>query len=784
MSSTRLPSIPGRGLYTESARRERLEWIRELSGRPLHAIQQMNLSPERVEGNIENLIGSVELPVGVAGPLLFEGEYARGMRFAPFATVEGTLVTAACRGARAISKSGGITTRVLSQRMTRAPYFRFEDLDSALRFQQIVEANMDALQGCCSEVSSHARLVRLEPAVIGNMVHIRFVFETGDAAGQNMTTACTWHACKWLVKRIEQEKSLKLVRFTIDGNFSGDKKVNWHSFLDGRGTRVAAECLIKGDVLRHVLKVSVDDMIDGWSVGVSSAMQTGMIGFNVNLANAVAAIFAATGQDMASVHESAIGQLYCERQGEDLYVSLLLPSLVVGTIGGGTGLPQQQEYLSMMGCDGPGGVQLLCEIIAGFCVALDLSTMAALMNGQFAGAHERLGRNRPVAHLSLEELGIPVVQAALGDHGPRVTDVKELDFDPGSSVISEFTARRIRRPLGHFARRMIFEDGSSEEVILKVKPTAKEVILTANTVAGMCGTTLAQAHNRFKHLTGFAGCDERELAVYEQVDPRFVAHTPRIHGVLRDPGREAFVIVMEMLRPEKMHLMDSEAHRAAWGHLEIESTIDGLAALHSIWLDRESELQATTWLGSSPSARSMTEMSDLWLALAEHSFAENPEWLTDSDRSLQQQLIRSIPDWWAEIEEMPRTLIHGDFNPRNVALRHDETGGLRVCAYDWELATLHLPQRDLAELLCFVLDEEVDRATIDQFVERHRERLSIESGIELDAHRFRRGFQLSLQDLLINRFAYYQIAHSFREYPFLEPCIRTLMHLLKMEVDG
>ncbi len=175
-----------------------------------------------------------------------------------------------------------------------------------------------------------------------------------------------------------------------------DKEVSFQSFIAGRGTRVSAEVFIPSENLMRILKVTPEQMVKCHHLGMVGACQTGMIGYNINTANVIAASFAATGQDIACVHESSVAQLHVQSMEEGLYASMLLPSLVIGTVGGGTALPQQRQMLELMGCAGPGKVSRLAEIITSFCLALDLSTMSAIISGQFASAHERLGRNRPV----------------------------------------------------------------------------------------------------------------------------------------------------------------------------------------------------------------------------------------------------------------------------------------------------------------------------------------------------------------------------------------------------
>jgi hydroxymethylglutaryl-CoA reductase len=219
------------------------------------------------------------------------------------ATTEGALVASATRGAKAISRSGGCTTKVLSQQMLRAPLFIFSDMKGALMFTNWVRDHVPEIRAEALKVSQHADLLSVEPFLIGRMVHVRFLYETGDAAGQNMTTATTWRACRWLMEQMTQFDEIMFENFIIEANMSGDKKVNYLSFISGRGTRVTAECHIEREVLRKVLKVTPEQLALCNAGFMAGSVQVGMIGYNINVANVIAAIFTATGQDIACVHE-------------------------------------------------------------------------------------------------------------------------------------------------------------------------------------------------------------------------------------------------------------------------------------------------------------------------------------------------------------------------------------------------------------------------------------------------------------------------------------------------
>ena len=787
-----LPKLPGRGLYTDQARLERLGFLRGATGAALDAMTETALHPERLTGNIENMVGGVEVPVGIAGPLWFRGENVQGMIYAPFATTEGALVASATRGATALTRAGGVRTRVLSQRMLRVPLFMLTNMEGAVLFARWISDHSARIAEQAVKVSRHAKLVSLEPRVFGRMVHLAFVYETGDAAGQNMTTACTWHACQWLMRQMRHYEPIRFENFIIEANMSGDKKVNYNSFISGRGTRVVAEAFLETRVLRSVLKVTPEVLLQAHRGIEAGSIQVGMVGHNINVANTIGAMFTATGQDIACVHESSVAHLHLEPVDDGVHASLLLPALIVGTVGGGTHLARQRELLELMDCAGADKAPRLAEIIAGFALGLDLSTLSAVASGQFATAHERLGRNRPVQWFTREDLG-PVffergLREALGDPALTVEAAQPVPTrSTGSSIVTELTARKVNKLVGHFPFRLDYRSGgggrASVEVMAKVKPLDDEVILMVNSLATMCGGKLQSVYARFRDRTGFRGCHVRELEVYRQAwsDPRFRDHVPAIYGLHAEPAREAFVVVMEHMAD--MVLMDTADDTRGWQREHIEAALRGAAQLHAVWLGREDELRAQPWLGPVQSTRGMIEMMPLWEALEVHGAEEFPDIVDPRGLQFYLRRIRTLGDWWPELEAMPRTLIHNDFNPRNICLRRDGDG-YRLCAYDWELATLHVPQHDLAELLSFVLQPDADEGEVRHYVELHRQELEAASGVALPRAQWELGFRLSLYDLVVNRFALYMMAHTFRHYGFVERVAATLNRLVPMNIGG
>jgi NADP-dependent 3-hydroxy-3-methylglutaryl-CoA reductase len=778
-----VPRIPGRGTYSEASRKDRLNFLRKSSGTALTALDETRLDAERLSSNIENMIGAVEIPVGIGGPLLFRGQEARGMVYAPMATTEGALVASVTRGATAITRAGGCITRVLGQRMMRVPVFVLSSLNGAVVFAQWIREHVDKIREQIQQVTRHGKLMSVDPVITGNTVNLYFLYETGDAAGQNMTTACTWHACQWIVRQMKFFREIEIRDFILEGNMSGDKKVTYSSFLNGRGTRVVAEAFIPGDIVEDVLKIDPKALVKGIARAQVGGIAVGMVGFTINAANVIGAMFTALGQDIACVHESSVAQLHAELVDDGVYASMVLPALIVGSVGGGTHLPAQRALLESIGCVGAGKSQRLAEIIAGFCLALDLSTAAAMGSGQFAHAHDRLGRNRPVEWFSKKDLTPAFFEAplqkSLGDAALKVSAVTPITMTMGSSIIAEISSRNMEKQVGFFPMRAHYTSASGEDshvdLVLKSKPLDQEIIMLANRMAQMCGPRVAAAHEKAKTRTGFLGCHQRELAIFRQTDPRFTAHAPKAYIVFEDAKREAYVLGLEKL--DSMLLMDSVDSPEKWTRADVRTVLDGAAELHAIWLGKESDLVGQPWIGEVPSTKQRTELRELWDSLIVQASSEFPELINLEQADVVRGFIKTTHEWWPELETMPRTLCHNDFNPRNLALRADESG-TRLCAYDWELATLHVPQHDVAEFLSYVLPDDFDADLLWEHVEYARKALEKSTGAPVDAATWRRGFQLSLRDLALDRFAQLTMAHMFKQYGFLEHAMQNLLRMI------
>ncbi|MDI5904434.1 MULTISPECIES: hypothetical protein [Streptomyces] len=770
--------IPGRGQYTEDARRQRLTWLRERSGTALASLDGTALTARNLVGNVENFLGAVEVPVGLAGPLLFDGDAVRDSVVAPLATTEGALVASASRGARALTASGGVRTKVLSQRMTRAPVLEFADITAAHRFTTWLRERRGTLDEQVRLVSRHAVLIDVDPHQIGRYLHLRFVYETADAAGQNMTTAVTWQICRWLTDALADDDELRPRNLLLEGNLSGDKKATAGSMLAGRGTRVTAECRLHRDVVAAVLKTTPEAMVRSHTATVLGAQQAGMLGYGVNAANVVAALFVATGQDVACVHESGVSVFSVETDGDDLIATILLPNLVVGTVGGGTGLPHQRELLTLLGCAGAGGTRRFAEIVAGFALALDVSTLAAVVSGQFADAHQRLGRARRVEWLRPGDLDAallqPVLAQGLGDPGLHVTRVTQGTRLAGDGISSELGALGERRKLtGLHPLTVNCTDGGGSattlDLVAKVKSRGEEIVAGIARLFSLCGEDLAGAWDRWGADTEFTDAHRRELSVYRRTERALTDLLPRCHGLIEDEEREAYVILMERLWDEP----------PTWDGARIEDALRAIAPVHAHWLGREQELQAEGWLHHVPEPAHLAKARELWGALVRHAAAEAPEVVDTARRDVLLGLVEDCGYWTQELHTLPRTLVHNDFGPRNLAVRDG-----RIVAYDWELATVGVPQRDVVELLAFTVGPAVTSAEVDRFLAAHARAVAEESpraAAIVDGCDWRQGYRLALRQFLTTRLALYAAGHTQREFAFLPRMAETAFRLWQLE---
>ena len=362
----------------------RRAWLAHNTGHALGATAHTAFADAEVRTNIENLVGAVEVPLGIAGPLRVNGAYADGSFYVPLATTEGTLVSTYQYGMRAISEAGGANAYVLGDALDIAPCFVLGDARAAIALADWLGAHLADLQAVAAESTTHGRLVDVLPHVFGRRVFAQCVFSTGDAMGMNMVNLAVDRVCRHVVAAMPCE------HVYLRANYSSDKKPAAINLFRPYGKEVAIDLTMPGEVVRSHLGVSPRELVDFGATGRLGSIQAGALGTNAHFANGLAAIFIACGQDVAQVVNASIGFLDLELVGDDdVYVAARLPNLVVATVGGGTALPTQHECLELLGCVGDGTARKFAEIVAAALVAGELAICAALANGRFIEAHRQ-----------------------------------------------------------------------------------------------------------------------------------------------------------------------------------------------------------------------------------------------------------------------------------------------------------------------------------------------------------------------------------------------------------
>ncbi len=376
--------------YTLEAAQNRREFAKEQTNAELNHVGKYSFDPAVLPGNIENFIGAAQVPIGLAGPLLVNGEHAKGEFYVPLATTEGTLVASYNRGMKLLKESGGVTVTVVDDAMQRAPVFVFPSAREAKNFGVWVKDNFDAIKAQSETTTSVGKLRDIQQFPAAKFLYLRFNYTTGDAAGQNMSGKATKAACDWIMRNYEG-----IEHYQLEGSIATDKKSSWMNRIHTRGKKVIAEATISAQVLKEIMHVSVEQI---FAARLRSQLGGFLAGANNNgshSANGITAMFIACGQDVANVSESsaALAYAHIDTNG-DYYFSITIPALIVATFGGGTGLPTQRECLELMDCYGAGKAKKFAEIVAAAVLAGELSLGSAVVADEWVSSHEQLGRNR------------------------------------------------------------------------------------------------------------------------------------------------------------------------------------------------------------------------------------------------------------------------------------------------------------------------------------------------------------------------------------------------------
>jgi hydroxymethylglutaryl-CoA reductase (NADPH) len=388
----RLPATTDASREAMLARHERLRedgyCIDQVAG------QGPEIAPEKLSGSIEGFIGFARVPLGVAGPVRIDGSAAKGDFLVPLATSEGTLVASYQLAFNVMNRAGGARALCTQEQVGRAPCFEFTDLHAAGAFVQWLTPRLGELQAIVAGRSRHCRLQSIAPSIVGNTAYVLFNFSTGDAAGQNMVTSATQAICEHLLGAMPSRPRSWLV----ESGVSGDKKASPMAFRGARGRNASAEVTVSARQVERYWRTDVAGMARTWTQAVGGGAQAGAVSLQGNVANALAALFIACGQDVACVAEASTALTRIERtETGDLYASVTLPNLIVGTVGGGTYLPTARECLQMLGCAGVGGARKFAEICAVVALAGELAIIGAMGGNQFASAHATGGQRRRAA---------------------------------------------------------------------------------------------------------------------------------------------------------------------------------------------------------------------------------------------------------------------------------------------------------------------------------------------------------------------------------------------------
>ncbi|WP_221177270.1 hydroxymethylglutaryl-CoA reductase [Nocardioides marmoriginsengisoli] len=377
--------------YGAAAIKARQDFVREHTGSRVEHQASYSLDPSTLPGNIENFYGVAQVPIGLAGPLLVNGEHATGEYFVPLATTEGTLVASYNRGMKLCRDAGGVTTTVLDDKMQRAPVFSFGSAREARDFRDWLDEHFEEIAAAAETTTSTGKLVEIQKFSVSKLLYTRFNYTTGDAAGQNLTGKATFAACAWIKQNYPRE-----LHFLLEGQFATDKKTSVVNMLHTRGKRVVAEITLPAALVEEQMHVSTDKLFSARLKGQLGSIMSVTNNNGNHSANGITALFIATGQDVANVAESSALYGFSELlPNGDFYASITLPSLIIATYGGGTGLATQRESLEILGCYGAGGVYKLAEIIAATVLAGELSLGSAVVAEEWVQAHDDLGRNRP-----------------------------------------------------------------------------------------------------------------------------------------------------------------------------------------------------------------------------------------------------------------------------------------------------------------------------------------------------------------------------------------------------
>lgn len=375
--------------YAAAPVEARRVYANERAGRDLPHLAGAPVPLEQARGNIENLVGFAQVPLGLAGPQRVDTHLGVREVVMPMATTEGAMVASYSRGMSVLREAGGARARVIAEGLSQHPILVYPGAAEAQAAAELARGSFERFAELTAEGTRHGSLRAVQPEQWGRRLILRLVFHTADAIGINMAAAAADRCCRDLAER---SGALEVYVHGQDV----EKRANARALVEGRGRSVVVDARLPAELVRRRLRVEPADLERIGQTYATGFAAMGTQNWGIQTANGLSAMYLACGQDVAYVVESATGKLDLEVTPEgDLHAGLHLPSLLVGTVGGGTGQGTAAECLAILGCQGAGKANLLAELLGAALLAGDLSLMASFCAGDFVAAHERLGRNRP-----------------------------------------------------------------------------------------------------------------------------------------------------------------------------------------------------------------------------------------------------------------------------------------------------------------------------------------------------------------------------------------------------
>lgn len=754
---TNYTQAPGRGLMNQTAYELRMEYLNSMVENLEETIQSNAIHLSQIQNNIESFIGTIEIPLGHVGPLLFlDGKAEPEWVHTAVGTTEGALVASMNRGAKAISQSGGFQAHIVHQKMLRTPMFTFNKMAEAVAFDHWIKEHFSEIKEVTKKHSNHAELLEITSIIIGKIAHLKFIYSTSDASGQNMTTSCTWNACLWIDDQFEQQTGIEILHFVIDGNGASDKKVSYYAMQNGRGIHVISECFLSNEIIEKTLRTNASDMFRSFNHSAAISRLDGMIGYNINVANAIAGIFASTGQDLASIHESSTGILQMEQTPEGLYLSLTLPNLVIGTVGGGTHLPVATAILNLMKCKGGGKIERFAKLIAGFSLSIEISTLAAIVSGQFARSHQKLGRNKPISWLLRSEVNADFVEQNLNYLDKKIKEIRFLDkgrMDNG--ILTQLTNKVSKKLIGFIQFEVETEEGENLPMLLKSKALGDEVLDGLHFMASNVSVELADKLLAYKNKLEYGQSHLTEIAVYEALKANNYVFMPTLYGTMQNKEREIYLLLTEQLKEENLLLFNSEDSPEKWTWEHKKACIDAIHEVHKAFPANEKSMEDVTQFNPIKAV----ELYHIFIAVNRKDY----DYLDMEGRFLQ------MADWLADWEENGITyktnlsLVHNDYNPRNIAIRNNS----KPCIYDWELAYYSAPQRDIFEFSAFTLTEVFTKESLLELLDYHYAKMR-KINTDYSWTDYLEDFRTAGRIFIITRVNFYLSGSTLVNYSFIE----------------